>query len=134
MVEHALEHGLAVADVERELDVGVRGDEGVHERRHERLGRGRDRRDAQPRAASGASCAARRPWSSRPITSAAYGAKAAAGGGRPDAAAGALEQLALELAPSAATAAETDGCVTTSSSAAAVTEPPRTTARNAVAG
>ena len=31
-----------------------------------------------------------------------------------------------------ATAADTDGCVTTRSSAAAVTEPPRTTARNAV--
>lgn len=33
---------------------------------------------------------------------------------------------------SAATAEETEGCVTTSSSAAAVTEPPRTTARKAV--
>ena len=37
--EHALEHVLAVADVERQLDVRVLGGERAHERRDERLGR-----------------------------------------------------------------------------------------------
>jgi hypothetical protein len=53
-----------------------------------------------------------------------------AGLGRPQPAPVTLEQLRADLAL-AATAAETDGCVTNSSSAAAVTDPRRTTVRNA---
>src|SRR5215218_1255947 len=76
-----------------------------------------------------ASRAARRPSSSSPMTSAANGANAF------PAAVGRIPRPSRSVTgvpssrDSAATAAETEGWVTTSSSAAAVTEPPRMTAR-----
>ena len=79
-----------------------------------------------------ASRAAVRPLSSSPRTSSAYGANALPAGVRrmlrPERSNSSQPSSRL----SAEIAEDTDGCVTTNSSAAAVTEPPRTTARNAV--
>ena len=100
VAEHALEHVLAVADVERELDVGVRGGERAHERRHERLRRRRDRRDPQAAGGGGGRLVRRLAALVQEADHVRrVGLERGAGGGRPDAAPGALEQVAVELSP-----------------------------------
>ena len=83
-------------------------------------------------ATSAASRAACRPSSSSPTTSSAYALNASPAfvSWMPRPARSNSSHPSSR--PSAAIADETDGCVTTSSSAAAVTDPPRTTAKNAV--
>ncbi|MDQ6822225.1 MAG: hypothetical protein M3076_18100 [Actinomycetota bacterium] len=53
-VQHAFEYVLAVADIEREPDVGMPVGERPHQRRDERLRRGRHRCDLQPAGSHGA--------------------------------------------------------------------------------
>ena len=83
------------------------------------------------RPPAAASRAARSPSSSSPSTCAAYGAKAVPASVGRSPRPSRSSSFAPTSRSSAATAAETDGCVTNSSSAAAVTDPRRTTVRNA---
>ena len=128
----APEHLLAVADVDADLERGPALAERAHERRQQVLPGGGDGRD--PQVSPGPARHLRRRLGALPEEGQDVGRVPRvgdAGRRRGDAATRALGELHPNLALSAATAAETDGWVTTSSSAAAVTEPSRTTARNA---
>jgi hypothetical protein len=83
------------------------------------------------RSPATASRAARPPCSSRPSTCVAYGANAAPAAVGRSPRPSRSSSFAPTSRSSAATAADTDGCVTNSSSAAAVTDPWRTTQTNA---
>ena len=83
-------------------------------------------------ALADASSTARRPSSRIPSTSRAYGANASPSSVSRMPRPARSNSSHPSSRSSAASAEDTDGCVTTSSSAAAVTDPPRTTARNVV--
>ena len=134
VAEHALEDVLTVPDDEREVDVRMLLGERPHHARDERFRRGGDRRDLEParrhrrRLARGGPALARAARARRRRTAQTRCPPAVRRMPRP--ARSNSSQPSSRL--SAEIAEDTDGCVTTNSSAAAVTEPPRTTARNAV--
>ncbi len=131
----AAEDGLAVADVQAHVQLGVVLAKGPDQRRQQVLADGGDRGD--PQVAAGAAGDLARDLRTLPEQAEDVGRVARiglAGRGRPHVAADPLGSFTPSSRSSAATAAETEGWVTTSSSAAAVTDPWRTTDRTPPAG